>query len=220
MVKKILKITLRILLVLSLIPIVYGLIAFAFTYITVNSNQEESTLNKEIYLHSNGVHLDIIINKNEVSSELLSGLHTYDSEQYLAFGWGDKNFYINTPTWGDLKASHALKAMFWNSSTLMHVTRYRSIQDDWVKVSLSDKQLKGIIETIQASFAINKQQNKTILKGKGYTDYDDFYEAVGSYSCLKTCNTWVNSTLKRNGLKACFWTPFPFRLIDLYKETS
>jgi len=32
---------------------------------------------------------------------------------WLAFGWGDKGFYLNTPTWADLKFSTAVKAAFW-----------------------------------------------------------------------------------------------------------
>lgn len=35
---------------------------------------------------------------------------------YIAFGWGDKGFYLDTPTWADLKFSTAFKAAFgWDS---------------------------------------------------------------------------------------------------------
>ncbi|MBL4888255.1 MAG: DUF2459 domain-containing protein, partial [Flavobacteriaceae bacterium] len=46
---------------------------------------------------------------------------------------------------------------------------------------------------------------------------DDFYKANGSFSCLKTCNSWANSAFKESGLKSCFWTPFDFGLINKYK---
>ncbi|HOB24230.1 MAG TPA: DUF2459 domain-containing protein, partial [Kaistella sp.] len=35
--------------------------------------------------------------------------------KYLAIGWGDKGFYLDTPTWADLKFSTAFKAAFWLS---------------------------------------------------------------------------------------------------------
>ncbi len=38
-------------------------------------------------------------------------------------------------------------------------------------------------------------------------DDDAFYEAKGSYSFMKTCNTWANSALKSAGQKAALWTP-------------
>jgi len=47
---------------------------------------------------------------------------------------------------------------------------------------------------------------------------DDFYKAKGSYSCLKTCNSWVNSALKMSDLKCCYWTPFDFGIINKYKS--
>lgn len=44
---------------------------------------------------------------------------------YLAIGWGDKGFYLNTPTWADLKFSTAFKAAFGLSKPAMHATFYR-----------------------------------------------------------------------------------------------
>ncbi|MCP5062170.1 MAG: DUF2459 domain-containing protein, partial [Ignavibacteriae bacterium] len=55
-------------------------------------------------------------------------------------------------------------------------------------------------------------------ENKGYTPYDDFYEAVGSYSLFNTCNTWVNSAFKECNIKACLWTPYDFGLISMHKK--
>ena len=55
-----------------------------------------------------------------------------------------------------------------------------------------------------------------MLQGYTYGNNDQFYEAVGSYSCFKTCNTWTNQALKESKLKACLWTPFDFGIISKY----
>ena len=42
--------------------------------------------------------------------------------RYIAIGWGDKGFYLDTPTWADLKFSTAFKAAFWLGNSAIHTT--------------------------------------------------------------------------------------------------
>jgi hypothetical protein len=49
---------------------------------------------------------------------------------YLAFGWGDKGFYLNTPEWADLKVSTALNAAFGLSSSAIHSTFYKKLREN------------------------------------------------------------------------------------------
>ena len=76
-----------------LIPIVYFLVSLILILIPINNEEENSNRNKSIYLNSNGVHLSIIIAKNQLNPKLLNGLKYYKNDNYFAFGWGDKNFY-------------------------------------------------------------------------------------------------------------------------------
>lgn len=200
-----------------LIPIFYVLISLALSIITVNNNYDEKA-SKAVYLSTNGVHLDIIIPSTIIDSTLQKGLIYNSGDKYLSFGWGDKNFYLNTPTWGDLTVKNALSATLLNSDTLIHLTKYKSKQDDWVEVKLTNSQLEKLNNYILKYFKIDDNGSKIILAGKGYTDHDDFYEAHGNYSILKTCNTWVNSALKESDLKACLWTPFDFTVLNKYKN--
>ena len=84
-------------------------------------------------------------------------------------------------------------------------------------VSLSELELNKLNHYILESFNKDHEGNKVILPDSGYSTNDDFYEGIGSYSCFKTCNSWVNSGFKESGLKACFWTPFDFGLMNKYK---
>ena len=174
-------------------------------------------LKKTIYLTTNGVHLDIVIPKNNIDSLLLSGLKQGQSDNYLSFGWGDENFYINTPSWGDLTLKNAVTAMFLNSSTLMHVTRHKSKRSDWIKIKITESELNKLNLYLQKTFKTTENGMKIILKNQGYSSKDDFYKAKGSYSCFKTCNSWVNSGFKESGLKSCLWTPFDFGLMKKHE---
>lgn len=203
---------------LLVLPVLYFLVSFITMSITVNDDESQAEKSKVVYLNSNGVHLDVVIPQEDLGPELAHSLIYFEDEKYISFGWGDENFYINTPTWGDLTFKVAVKAMFLKSTTLMHVTRYKNVQEDWTKVTLTAGQLSTLKTYIMGSFKLDSEAEKIFLPNDSYALNDNFYKAVGSYSLFKTCNSWVNTGFKKSGLKACYWTPFDFGLINKYKE--
>lgn len=204
--------------VIVLIPVSYLLVSLILTIIPINSETGNSEKNKSIYLNSNGVHLNIIIPKDQIDSILLAGLNYEEQDQYFSFGWGDRNFYLETPTWADLTFKNAFVALFFKSPTLIHLTRYSESRGDWAEIKVDQDQLKKINQYIYDSFYIDSLNNKVILNNKGYSNNDDFYEALGSYSFYNTCNSWVNTGLKNVGIKACLWTPFEFGLLGMHQK--
>ena len=212
---KLIKKIFKWMLYLLLIPLTYFIISLIFTYITIDKKFNDNN-DTSIYLSTNGVHLDIIIPKEKLSDKLLFGVKSNSSDKYLAFGWGDENFYVNTPTWNDLTLSNAVSAMFLKSSTLMHVTKFKVQGNNWVEIKISEFELKKLNTFLQNSFKTNDVGRKIMLENKGYSSKDDFYKANGSYSCFNTCNSWVNMGFKQSGLKSCLWTPFDFGLLGKY----
>ena len=200
-----------------LIPLTYIVISLILSSITVDRIINNESSEKLIYLNTNGVHLDIVIPIENVDSSVLSGIKYKRNEQYLSFGWGDENFYINTPTWGDLTFNNAFSAMFLKSSTLLHITRYKQKRSDWIEIKVNESELKKLNIYLLNTFDVNEDVNKIILENKRYSSTDDFYKSKGSYSCFKTCNSWVNIGFKESGLKSCVWTPFDFGLMNKYE---
>lgn len=194
----------------------YFIIAIATSLVTVKES-ESIEKDKVIYLSTNGVHLDIVFPVTLLDSNVLTDLKYNSNDQFIAFGWGDENFYLNTPTWNDLKFSTAFSALFLNSQTLIHTTTYSQQNANWVPVQVNTLQLQKLQKQIHQSFDLNGGR-KTIIPNAGYGYNDEFYKARGSYSCIHTCNTWVNDVFKNSGLKACLWTPFDTFLIDKYQE--
>ncbi|MEM1357897.1 MAG: TIGR02117 family protein [Bacteroidota bacterium] len=187
--------------------ILYVAFSFLLSYIPVGGKAAKGTKGGTLYVHSNGVHLDLILPLELVPDQLRNQLSAAAGTKLLAFGWGDKGFYLDTPTWAELKASTAIKAMFLPSPTAMHVTEYGSINNNWSKVALTQVQWTDLIKYLEAGFKLNEAGRITEIVGKGYTPHDRFYEANGNYSCFKTCNTWVNTGMKRIGVKTAVWTP-------------
>ena len=199
------------------IPIIYLLTSLALTKVTIEKKDNTSVCNKTLYLSTNGVHLDIILPKKDIDYSLLKGLNHEETDKYLSFGWGDENFYINTPTWNDLTFKNAFSALFLKSASLMHVTRYQDKKDDWIEIKVTNTEFQKLNNYINTSFIKDENENIIILKNKEYSSNDNFYKANGSYSCLNTCNTWVNSGFKKSDLKSCYWTPFDFGLLKKYQ---
>lgn len=217
-----------------LLKIVIGFVAFVILYLLVQyclsriTVKGESNTKREmtIYILTNGVHTDIVV---PVKSEL------YDWSQqvkyadtkskdttykYLAMGWGDKGFYLETPEWKDLKASVAFKAAFGLSTTAIHATFHRNmtIGDSCREINISKEQYKRLIDYMTGSFQKDENgQFIPIVTNAVYGDDDAFYEANGSYSMLHTCNTWANTGLKKAGQKACLWTAFKTGIFLKYK---
>lgn len=201
-----------------LIPVVYILISLILTFIPINTKEGNFEKNKSVYLSSNGIHLNIIIAKDQLDPKLLDGLKYFKNDNYFAFGWGDRNFYLNTPTWGDLTLNNASRALFVKSSALIHFTRYSTLEGDWVEIKVDQSQLNKINRYIYKTFYLDSLNNKVLLDNKGYSYNDDFYEALGNFTCFKTCNTWVNSGLKESDIKSCLWTPFDFGLLNMHRN--
>lgn len=197
------------------IPVCYILIALFLSYIPVNAPDDKAE--KTIFLGTNGVHLDLILPVSEIDPVLLADLNFQGSDSFLAFGWGDENFYLHTPTWGDLTLGTAVQALFLENSTLVHLSPHKTQRKEWAKIRLSQDQLRAIMNYLDRSFQREENGNNIPIPGHSYGYGDSFYKARGSYSYSKTCNTWVNDGLKETGLPACYWTPFDFTLLNRYR---
>ncbi len=190
----------------------------AYILSRISTDKEINTTNEiTIYIITNGVHTDIAVPlKNEYYdwSREIKFSHTKLQDtnmNYLAMGWGDKGFYLETPTWGDLKFSVAFNAAFGLGSTAIHTTFYKKMTEGETckKIIISSEQYSRLILYIRDSFLKDKEGHFiNIITKANYGNMDAFYEANGKYSAFKTCNTWANNSLKACGQKACLWTPF------------
>ncbi|MGN6645464.1 MAG: TIGR02117 family protein [Cytophaga sp.] len=210
-----LKMLLKILSILVVVIIVYVVVALALAYVPVNTDTiacEENCV--EVYLYSNGVHTDIVlpvVNNQQDWRRVIDPSKTKAGStdfSYVSMGWGDKGFYLNTPTWGDLTAATAFKALFYLGESAMHVTFYKSMKESerCKKVFISAEQYKRIIEYVHASFKTDISGKYQHIPNVSYGNNDLFFEAKGSYSMFYTCNSWTNNCLKAGEMKACLWT--------------
>ena len=205
--------------------VMYLLADFGLSRIT--AEREHATRPEvQIFIKSNGVHTDIVVPvKNrqiDWSKEIkFAETRSNDTTQsLLGIGWGDKGFYLETPTWADLKFKTAFKAASGLSSTAIHATFYHSLAENesCKRILISSAQYSRLIDYILGSLQKDSAGHVIpIHTNANYGNSDAFYEAKGAYSLFKTCNTWANTGLKASGQKACLWTAFDKGIFRQYE---
>lgn len=197
--------------------LIYLLLLPLGAIIPVNLKYRPSKNGVDIYLSTNGMHIDFIV----PTQNQLFNWSTIVNDQpfaqpiadypYLGIGWGDWNFYIELDEWKNLSVKLATQALFNpNTQTLMHITGYDQLPTEQLrvaKVSLSNKQYQQLCQFILTGFALDQNQEMDLLPNLGYTAHDNFYKAHGRYHALHTCNYWVNKGLKRIGVRTALWSP-------------
>lgn len=211
---KILRILLKSLATLVLLVMVYLLAVVLLPLIPVHKEKQKSTDQITAYILTNGVHTDIVVPvKSEAIDwsffEPFSDTKSKKEYKYIAFGWGDKGFYLDTPEWNDLKLTTAFNAAFWLGDSAMHTTFYdnMTVGEDCKRISLSLEEYQNLIVYIKNSFDLDQNSKVELVETDAvYGERDAFYEAKGSYSLFFTCNTWASSALKAANKKAPLWT--------------
>ena len=201
---------------LLLVTILYGLFLLA-GIIPVNNDFVEDPEGVEIFVVSNDVHAEIIVPVEHLKHSWRSFFDhcnyqsRFGDSQFVGFGWGDRDFFVNTPTWDDFKLSTASRAAFLPTSCVMRVDlfpKHRHIPSTARSVTISDEHYVELVSFIESSFQYNNQC-PIELDDPGYAELDAFFHATGIYCAFNTCNSWVGRALKTAGVRVGWQTPLP-----------
>jgi uncharacterized protein (TIGR02117 family) len=225
------------------ISLIYSLAAFGLLFFPanahqINANQTSSNIQSstiDAYITSNGVHTDFIFPTRTSQVDWTTIFQTKDFPQtdidtdFIAIGWGDREFYLNTPHWKDLTFNRAISAVAGQDRSAIHVEY------------LSHRDLQSMMRNHVYQLPLNQHQyarlqnyilNATVLKTSTmnkntaqnipnyhYDQNDAFFDARGQYSLLQTCNSWIGDGLYQAGIKVSRWTPFDITVYWYLKPT-
>lgn len=133
--------------------------------------------------------------------------------RYIVFGWGGRAFYLETPTWSELKAAPVMKALTLDAS-VMHVDVAGNIVEphpDVAGFDISERHFAALLDFIAASFQ-QGPNGPILIENAAYSRFDRFYEANGHFNALVGCNTWTAAALRIAGLRTGWWNPLPASL--------
>lgn len=164
----------------------------------------------QIMVGDNGIHTEIVMplvtpekdwRADFPASDLADPSRPYT---HVALSWGEREVFLNTPSWADLKLSTAFVAAI-GGEPLIHAAHYvnPAPQDDNRPVWVTHAQYARLVSTIEKQLP-PREVRQTY---PGYDSYDAFYDAHGSYHLGKTCNQWTSDTLAAAGIETGTWTP-------------
>lgn len=172
-----------------------------------------------IYLEDNGVHTDLVLPVAAAGvdwRDLVRPEHVRDPRfgayRHLAFGWGDRDFYMRTPTWWDVNPLLVARAAIGGKASVMHISwepepqRGRAVRS----ITLRPEEYRRLTAFVRASFADDPGH------AHGYFGNDVFYTAKGHYSAYGTCNEWTGAALRAAGLRMGAWTPFAVSVMQWF----
>lgn len=191
-------------------------IFLALIGILIPSEEQRSVETKEIkiFVHKNtSMHTEMIL---PLSGKIINWLdkmpqsfrQKYKNYQYLAIGWGDYDFYLESRDQPSIITG--VKAVLIPSRSIFHLRFYQNqpvINQKTVSLMITQEQYKDLVAHIREKWIPDKNVWKQVAcLGYGRNDY--FFESKGYYHLFYTCNTWTNDCLKAMHIRTALWTPF------------
>lgn len=167
-----------------------------------------------IWVENNGVHTGLVLPLVAAGVDwrpIVRPEHLRDprlASRWLAIGWGDRDFFLGTPTWADVDPGTVLAAAVGSSATLVHLEHIRrpGTGPDVRAVVLRPEEYRRLAAFVRASI---DTRGGRLRWRHGYSRFDTFYAGTGRYSAVMTCNEWTGEALRRAGVRMGRWTPFP-----------
>ncbi|WP_241656571.1 TIGR02117 family protein [Sphingomonas oligophenolica] len=195
-----------------LVLVGYGAAGMVGGAIPINRDWRAPTRGIAIYVESNGVHTALILPKVAGGVDWRGLVDPrdlrdprYAGYDHVAIGWGERRFFLDTPTWWDVRPATILAASIGSDATLIHVEHIpapAATDPDARRIILTPAQYARLAAFIRASVAPGGRRYR------GYFDNDAFYEARGHYDAVRTCNDWTGDALRHAGVRIGGWTPF------------
>lgn len=194
---------------------IYMACALIGSHIPANNSWTAADEGVDIFVETNGVHVSLIVPVG-LPTENLSDLVRPDQLKdpglygtHIMVGWGHGRVYRNAETWADVKSGDIASAVVGSDDTILHVYHIANPtpQEYRKRLRVSKAQYRLIIGQIRASFRLDPDGKSVAHPAYGPDNL--FYDSVGHYSALNTCNTWTGRILKNAGVRVGIWTPLP-----------
>lgn len=196
----------------TLVPLAWLAAAFAGGAWPSNAGWREPAAGVTIFVEANPIHTGLVLPKVAAGVDWRGWARARDLADpryarfdHVAIGWGQKDFYLGTPTWHELKPRVVLAALTGSDATLLHVEHLPrpAPAPDERPVTLTPEQYRRLAAFIMASFRSGGRRYP------GYGPNDVFYDARGHYDAFRTCNSWTGDALRYAGVRVGRWTPLP-----------
>ncbi len=201
-------------LALAALTFTFFLTAWAGALIPRNSDWDEPRPDTEatvpILIGTNGIHTEIVMPNQTPYRDWLADFPLRDigamdsAATHVSVSWGERAFFLETPSWTELNPLTALKALL-GGDAIFHIAHYANPMpsDDYRVLHLRPAEYRALVDAIAGQLPPDHRATKVA----GYGRHDVFYDALGTYHIGHTCNQWTTDQLARAGVKTGWWTP-------------
>jgi len=179
----------------------------------------------EIFLVSNGWHVDLVLPMRQDGQDWQADLPPHDFQAadpqapWIAFGWGDRAFYLETARFEDMRPLTVARAMLGLGPAVLHVTYARKPAPGptIARRVINGDQHRRLVGHLADAFRRGAEGRPIAIPGSGYGKADAFYEATGAWGVRLTCNEWIARALRQTGIPAPLWAPLPEPMLAAWR---
>ena len=177
----------------------------------------------EIFVGTNGIHTEIampLVSPEMDWRPVFPAKDVIASQRpytHVAVSWGERAFFLETPTWADVSPITVANALT-GGEAVLHVAHYvrPAPSDDYRKLRLRPAEYRALVDAVSES--LGPDESREVLPG--YGAHDVFYSALGTYHLGNTCNQWTSDRLALAGVSTGAWTPFSGGVMKWVREPS
>lgn len=195
---------------LLLLPLLgYAAFCAVLSRAAVNGDWRPPARGVAVFVEDNGIHTSLVLPKRAAGVDLSTIFppghlrqRRYGDWRHVAVSWGERGFFVGTPTWWDVRPGTVIRAAIGSDATVLHVehvappTAGPSVR----RVVLRPREYRRLV-----AFVLASMRPGTAMAG--YGGYDAFYPATGRYDAVHTCNAWTGRALAFAGVRIGRWTP-------------
>jgi uncharacterized protein (TIGR02117 family) len=176
-----------------------------------NGGWREPERGVKIMVETNGIHTALVLPLVTAQKDWRSDFPAADLAMpdrpytHLSISWGEREVFLNTPTWWDLSPITVARVIGIGGDGLLHVAHYvRPAPSEHARpLVLAPAEYARLVAAIERSSPAHPSAHYP-----GYGPQDVFYDAPGRYTAANTCNQWTSNMLAEAGVRTGWWTPF------------
>lgn len=192
-----------------LIPILIVSALLIGALVPQKSKRSPASCDVKVCVINFGIHSEIIV---PVQNKIFDWRKHLDlgknaDYKYLAFGWGEREFYMNAPREIDAKMAAGIKALFLPNPSVIRVEGYKNLPQNF-EIECFGVSKTGYLKLnkfIKDTFELDPPGKKIILS-YGRPLNVSYFEAKGTYSILRNCNSWTAEGLKKADVNTPVWS--------------
>ena len=181
----------------------FFLAAWIGSSIPRNADWVEAETGIPIMVETNGFHTGIVM---PIATPVKDWRETFPSAAqpmaggmlptHVSVGWGDREMYLDVPTWSDLKPASALRIATQGGPAVMRVAHYYrpagGPNHRWV-ILREDEYARLVAKVEKGLPPVDDPRDR--VSYEGFDPQAKIYDATGHYTLGNTCNQWVGDAL-------------------------